>query len=417
MSIRSLSLKTTALLAFAAATFPAAALQSPAPALHGVPIARTATGVATSIVLIVTTPSPRPYGGTVDGYAQVTSSDGSTLPGTVPFYDGSVNICAIPVTQTTSCPASAGAGFLPGTHILTAVYSGDSAHLAATSDAVPVVVLPDPTAITLAASVNPAAPGQSVTFSASVAAAQSLPLAPTGAVTFLDGPTILGTSAVNSSGLATFSTAALTAGSHTITATYAGDAATGPSSSAPLSEVISASAPSGQTPFTVIIKGTPTVATGSSVNLLVTVAPQPSPTQPGPIQPVQLSCADLPAESACTFSTPTLPINGGTTSLQISTMQPHSCASNTAPSAAIPFAGPVLAGLLLFLLPRRTRRPFKNLLAAILAICGLAALSGCGNCTDLGTRPGDYTIKVIATSTATATNRVVTKIVLHVTVP
>jgi hypothetical protein len=42
---------------------------------------------------------------------------------------------------------------------------------------------------------------------------------------------------------------------------------------------------------------------------------------------------------------------------------------------------------------------------------------GCGNCTDLGTRPGDYTIKVIGTSTGASSNAVVAKIVLHVTVP
>jgi hypothetical protein len=53
----------------------------------------------------------------------------------------------------------------------------------------------------------------------------------------------------------------------------------------------------------------------------------------------------------------------------------------------------------------------------IVAVCGIAALSGCGNCTDLGTRPGDYTIKVIGTSSGAAASTVAKKIVLHVTLP
>ncbi len=53
----------------------------------------------------------------------------------------------------------------------------------------------------------------------------------------------------------------------------------------------------------------------------------------------------------------------------------------------------------------------------LVAACGMATLMGCGNCTDLGTRPGDYTIKVIGTSTGAASSTVIAKIVLHVTVP
>jgi hypothetical protein len=150
------------------------------------------------------------------------------------------------------------------------------------------------------------------------------------------------------------------------------------------------------------------------VNLLITVAPQT-----GNLQPVQLSCSGLPTESACTFGTPTLPVNGGTTSLQISTMFPHSCESTTpyTQNAGIPLAGPAFAGLLLLFFPRRTRKSLKGLVLVLVAACGLGTVIGCGNCTDLGTRPGDYNIKVIGTSTGAASSTVITKIVLHVTVP
>jgi hypothetical protein len=169
----------------------------------------------------------------------------------------------------------------------------------------------------------------------------------------------------------------------------------------------------GQDAFTLSVAGTPTVDTGSAVNLLVTVAPQA-----GSIQPVHLSCAGLPSESTCTFGTTTLPVNGGTTGLQITTMEPHSCESAppSSQSAGMPLSGPLFAGLMLLLVQRRKCVPLNRLLIAIIA-CGLATLTGCGSCTDLGTRPGDYTIKIVATSTAADSNATITNIVLHVTVP
>lgn len=169
----------------------------------------------------------------------------------------------------------------------------------------------------------------------------------------------------------------------------------------------------GQDAFTLSVAGIPTVNTGRAVNLLVTVAPQI-----GSIQPVQLSCAGLPLESTCTFGTATLPVNGGTTSLQITTMEPHSCESAKPSSeiAGAPFAGPLFAGLIFLAIPRR-RCAWRNRLMMVVIACGLGTLTGCGNCTDLGTRPGNYTIKVIATSTASDSNAAIAKIVLHVTVP
>jgi hypothetical protein len=179
------------------------------------------------------------------------------------------------------------------------------------------------------------------------------------------------------------------------------------------SALVSAASTIGQDAFTLSVAGTPTVNTGRPIDLLVTVAPQA-----GSIQPVQLSCAGLPSESTCTFGTATLPVNGGTTSLQITTMEPHSCESAPSSSeiAGAPFAGPLFAGLIFFFIPRRKYTLLNRLLLVLIA-CGVATLTGCGNCTDLGTRPGDYPIKVIATSTAPDSNAAIANIVLHVTVP
>jgi hypothetical protein len=178
--------------------------------------------------------------------------------------------------------------------------------------------------------------------------------------------------------------------------------------------VNNASSTTSPAPFTVAIAGTPTVITGQSANLLLTIA-----SRVASQQPVQLSCAGLPTDSACTFGTATLPATGGTTNLQISTMAPHSCQSDIpyTQNSGIPLTGPALAGLMLLFTPRRRRKYIKNLLMVIVAICGIASLMGCGNCSDLGTRPGDYSVQVIAASTGAISSKVVTKITLHVTLP
>lgn len=81
---------------------------------------------------------------------------------------------------------------------------------------------------TVTSSVNPSTVGQPVTFSATVTASGAG--TPTGSVTFKDGNTPIG-SGVLSGGVATFTTAALTLGSHSITATYAGSGSYGASTS------------------------------------------------------------------------------------------------------------------------------------------------------------------------------------------
>jgi hypothetical protein len=98
---------------------------------------------------------------------------------------------------------------------------------------------PAPTATTVASSANPSTSGASVTFTASVSGT-----APTGTVLFKDnGATIAGCGAVALAGstntrTAACTTTALAAGSHAIVATYSGNAANAPSSSAALTQTV-----------------------------------------------------------------------------------------------------------------------------------------------------------------------------------
>ena len=90
-------------------------------------------------------------------------------------------------------------------------------------------------ATTLASSANPATFGDSVTFTATVSSNVGTP---TGVVTFRDGATPLGTGTLNGFGVATLTTANLGAGSHSMTASYGGDANNGSSLSPELIQIM-----------------------------------------------------------------------------------------------------------------------------------------------------------------------------------
>jgi autotransporter-associated beta strand protein len=84
------------------------------------------------------------------------------------------------------------------------------------------IVNKSPTATTVTSSAMSVQAGQSVTFTAAVAAIAPGTGIPTGLVTFFDGGSSIGTTSLIG-GAATFPTSSLTVGSHKITATYNGD--------------------------------------------------------------------------------------------------------------------------------------------------------------------------------------------------
>jgi len=81
------------------------------------------------------------------------------------------------------------------------------------------------TSTSLTSSANPSAVGQGVTFTATVSIAGGGGVTPDGSVTFMDGTTVLSTQTLSASGVAQYYSTALTAGVHSITAAYSGDAA------------------------------------------------------------------------------------------------------------------------------------------------------------------------------------------------
>jgi hypothetical protein len=114
-----------------------------------------------------------------------------------------------------------------GSHSITAVHSGDIDFVTSTSKAVGEKVSKASTKTTLSSSANPSSVGQSVTFTAIIGVVASGAGTPTGTIRFKDGNTVLGTvtlQVVNGVVQATFTTAGLKKGKHTITAVYSGDA-------------------------------------------------------------------------------------------------------------------------------------------------------------------------------------------------
>ncbi|WP_280695029.1 Ig-like domain-containing protein, partial [Kitasatospora sp. GAS204B] len=115
-------------------------------------------------------------------------------------------------TLTTSSPLQV------GSHTIEADYAGDT-NSATSTGTVTQTVTQQATSTTVSSSHSPSSYGQSVTFTALVAANTT----PGGTVTFKDGTTVLGTATLDATGKATFTTSTLTVGTHTIEADYAGD--------------------------------------------------------------------------------------------------------------------------------------------------------------------------------------------------
>jgi parallel beta-helix repeat protein len=170
------------------------------------------------------------YGQAVTFTATVPISAAAT--GTMSFRDGKTVLFTTSVvggqaTFTTSALSL-------GNHAITAAYSGDSTFAASTSAALTQTVTVK-TTTTLTSSLNPAASGQKVVFTAAISSATG---APTGTVTFMDGATVLGTANVKN-GVASFSISTLSVGNHTITAAYAGNTDFQSSVSAALTQTVS----------------------------------------------------------------------------------------------------------------------------------------------------------------------------------
>jgi hypothetical protein len=139
--------------------------------------------------------------------------------GTVTFtIDGAAQAPATLVNGTVMLSVY---GLAPGAHSISVTYNGDATFATSTTTFTQIVTTA-PTVMTLTSSVNPAAVGQAVTFTASVNSATSLGIPATGNVAFYSGATLLGYGTL-SNGTATFTTNFAAGGSYAISALYQGN--------------------------------------------------------------------------------------------------------------------------------------------------------------------------------------------------
>jgi len=188
---------------------------------------------AKTTTTLTSTLNPAIYGHSITFKATVTSSTAGTITGIVTFKNGGTSLgtgtIVGGVASFTTSALSAAA------HSITAAYGGDGTYLPSASAALSEVVNKATTKTTVTSSLNPAALGANVTFTAKVA--PQFTGTPTGTVTFKDGVTVLATVAL-SGGSAAFTTHSLAHGAHAITVTYNGNANFNTSTSLPLSQNI-----------------------------------------------------------------------------------------------------------------------------------------------------------------------------------
>ena len=194
---------------------------------------------------VTSSANPSVSGQSVTFTANVTANapGSGTRTGTVDFQDAGVTIAgcgarAVAVAGTATCVVTY-AG--PGSHTISAVYSGDGNFNPSTSPNLTQTVNKGSTATAVTSSANPSVSGQSVTFTANVTANAPGSGTRTGTVDFQDaGVTIAGCGAraVAVAGTATCTVTYAGPGSHTISGVYSGDVNFSPSTSAPLIQIV-----------------------------------------------------------------------------------------------------------------------------------------------------------------------------------
>lgn len=175
--------------------------------------------------------NPSASGGSVTFTATISS--GPT--GSISFYDGSTllgsgTISGSAATYTTSALSI-------GNHNITASWPGNSQYDPVTSSAILQAVNASGVTVTVASSNNPSTYGESITFTATISSG------PTGSITFYDGTTSIGTGAIIGT-TATLTTGSLVAGTHSITASWAGNSSYGASTSSAITQTVSKITPS-----------------------------------------------------------------------------------------------------------------------------------------------------------------------------
>ncbi len=303
-------------------------------------------------------------------YGQPVPALTGTLTGLLPQDAGSVTL-ALATTAAALSP--------PGAYPVTAsLVGGGAGNYTLAAEPAFVTIAKAPTVSTLTAGL-----------AVHVAPATSVVAA--GTVNLLDGASTYASAALSASGDATFSSANLSLGTHTLTAVYAGDANLLPSASAPAVVTIG---PVTLADFTLAATSqtTVTVPAGSPASFSFAV----NPVNGALSSPIQLTVSGLPAGATASFNPAYLP-QSNTPAAFILTIQ-------TPKSASLQPLFPARTLVYAAMLPLLWLAARRRGLSPILVIFAAALIVGCGDrvagtaSTSASSR--SYNITVIGTATS-----------------
>jgi hypothetical protein len=251
-------------------------------------------------------------------------------------------------------------------------------------------------AITAAASSATPTFGDNETLTVTITPAMSGRPAPTGNVSIYDGSALLGSVALNGN-TASYSTSVLTAGAHSLTAVYAGDANFNPNTSPAVNVTVAT-----LTPAFTLTAGSSSVSLQRGQTSAVALTLTANAAFSGA---VNVSCAGLPAKATCLVSPGSVTLAaGGSGTVSVVLSSTSAKAANDAPQT--PWGGTAggsatLALLAGVMLNRRRIVRSRIWMAATVVLAAAAAgmmLTGCGSGSSVTTAAkGTYTVTATAT--------------------
>jgi trimeric autotransporter adhesin len=378
-------------------------------------------GTATATVTVTPASSSVNLANTLSVSVAVSGSSG-TPTGSVTLSSGSYSSSAADLSSGSATIVIPANSLTAGTATLTATYSGSGVYSSATGTSSVTVTGTSLTTTTTALAASSTTPtyGTTVTFTATVT-----PTAASGTVLFYDGGTLLASGTL-SSGTASYPTSALSVGTHSFTAVYAGDTTYASSSSSAVSVTVSSSS-SGTGSFSLSATNI-TVSQGNSGASTVTVTPANSYT--GTVGfTLSTSSTSLQNYGCYTISDASVTSTSAVTkSLTIYTSE-STCnsvaavtknavqkfngslrqisATQPAPSTggkSLPFGLAAAAGVLL--LGMRRRAKWITTLGCVLLLAGLGLAVGCGGSSSSSSgnkvAKGSYTVTVTGADTSSS---------------
>jgi hypothetical protein len=345
------------------------------------------TTTVTTAAALVSSANPSIAGQRLTFTATITPPAQGPGTGTVTFLDGTTSLGSSTLARGGIATLSIST-LTQGKHSITAGYTGNAIFQPSTSPVLSQVVR-GATTTSLAASPDPSMSGESITLTATVTPQGSG--TPTGTVKFLDGATNLGSAPLNSKAVAVLSVSTLTMGSHSLSATYGGDANFGSSASAVLDQNVEDFSITGSSSMSA------TVMPGQTANYTLTIAPGG-----GFNQSVSFTCSGAPSDSTCSVTPASVTLSGSKlVSVDVAVVTQGTAMGSTQPSGS-PFGSGARAwaawfgvtGIVLLGGGHRRRRTWhRQWLYGLAFVCllALAIMPACGGGSSSASNSGSAT--------------------------